>query len=224
MLATDQLKAVLFDLDGTLINTIDIYFELLEQVFEEFGAKMPSRELIRHLMFYEGGYWENWDKAVTGDEGGVLKAKIWEIFHQRVRERYSEMVDFLPGAVETLKYLHRGKYMLGLVTSSKLADHKHLFSGTRDVILHSLLDVIITRDSVSRLKPAPDPILAAIEKLGVEPASTVYVGDTPLDIISGRAAGVKTVAVLSGLGTREILQKEKSDLILDDITGLSGIL
>jgi len=94
------------------------------------------------------------------------------------------------GALGILRRLKQDGYRLGLVSNSNLLVVREVLGAKR---VHSLFDVVVTRECVERMKPYPDMVLAACEKLGVHPSNTLVVGDSWVDIVAGFAAGAKTV-------------------------------
>ena len=86
------------------------------------------------------------------------------------------------------------------------------------------MEVVIAADDVPRKKPAADPLLECSWRLGVRAEDSVYVGDSRTDVQAGIAAGMKTVAVLTGFDLRVALIKENPDAVMDSIAGLKGIL
>ena len=86
--------------------------------------------------------------------------------------------------------------------------------------LRELLAVVITTDDAPRRKPAPDPLLEGARRIGLPAADCVYVGDSHVDIRAGRAAGMRTVAVLTGLDDAATLRREEPTLLLDNVEDL----
>ena len=89
---------------------------------------------------------------------------------------------------------------------------RHLFSG------------IVGREDVEIRKPHPEPIHKCLGHLGLAPQETVYIGDSPIDIQAGKAAGVYTIGVLTGTSPRDVLHLESPDHILDTVAGLHSLL
>jgi len=86
--------------------------------------------------------------------------------------------------------------------------------------LRDLFDIILAREDISKCKPNPEGILQIARTMETKTTDCVYVGDSPADIAAGRAAGTKTVGVLTGLSSREQLRKEKPDLLVNSISDL----
>jgi phosphoglycolate phosphatase-like HAD superfamily hydrolase len=86
--------------------------------------------------------------------------------------------------------------------------------------LKDCIDIVITRNEVQRLKPAPDAIIECIKMLDLSPEDCIYIGDSVVDILAGKSAGTKTVGVLTGVSSYENLKKENPDIIIRDISEL----
>lgn len=131
-----------------------------------------------------------------------------------------EHVRPFPEVESVLKNLKKRAFKVGAVTSSWGSVFRPLES-------HSLahyFDVFISRDDGFRLKPAPDSILECLKRMEVAPGSALTVGDSPVDIRAGKAAGTLTIGVLSGIGTREQLEAEGPSAILEGIADLLPLL
>ena len=112
--------------------------------------------------------------------------------------------------VEVLPRLRAQGRRLGLVTAKRRATVRLAFDRLPE--LESNFDVVVTGDDTERHKPAPDPILAAVERMGASPDEAVYVGDSPFDIRAAKAAGVYAVAVgWGGIHGDDVLQREEPD-------------
>ncbi len=105
---------------------------------------------------------------------------------------------------------------MGLVTTRGRQTTEQFLT---DQGLLDLFEVIVTRDDVRRLKPHPEPILQAMEKLGAEPERCVMVGDTSVDVMAARAANINSIAVLCGFGQRKDLKD--ADIILESTIDLT---
>jgi HAD superfamily hydrolase (TIGR01509 family) len=129
-------------------------------------------------------------------------------------------VDLVPGAEHLLKKLHERNVKLGLVTSTlgrfiefKLIPLKKC--GVRD-----LFQSVITLDDVKNRKPSGDPLVECARRLEVSPGKCAYVGDAAGDIVAGKAAGMRTIGVLTGLDDYQALKGEDPDMILDSVSQL----
>ena len=127
----------------------------------------------------------------------------------------------VPGAESLLKKLHASKVKLGLVTSTlgRFIEFKLIPLKKRG--LHGLFQSVITLDDVEKRKPSGDPLLECARRLGENPEKCAYVGDATVDIAAGKAAGMKTIAVLTGVDDYEALKGEGPDLILNSVSQLA---
>lgn len=189
--------AVLFDLDGTLVDSIELLIASMEYSFEG-RTRRPSVEqwvqLIGTPLDTMLGKW-----AESADDVVALRARYRE--HQLIW--HDSMVKLYPGMVDTVRALHAAGHPLGIVTSKmeygarralKLAD------------IESCFDVVVGIEQTVKHKPEPEPVWYALEKLGATRERAVFVGDSTHDMHAGRAAGVITVAALWGPYSRAQLE------------------
>ena len=216
--------AVIFDLDGTLIDSTDVYLRILNVAFERLGLPLFSKEDILDLLI-EGDF--DWNKILPADLKGrkeEIIQKAMEIIREIYPQMFREEVKLIPGAADILREISGRGMKIGLVTST---DAKNLApklyplqaSGVED-----LLQVIITTDKTPNRKPSADPLIECGKRLCVEMEKTVYVGDSRVDIRAGKAAGTMTVGVLTGVDGYEALSAEAPDAILDSVVELREIL
>jgi HAD superfamily hydrolase (TIGR01509 family) len=131
-------------------------------------------------------------------------------------------VEPLDGVEEILSLLHSRGYKLALVTN---ASDDTLKIAKKELKALKKFDAIVTRNMVKRMKPYPEAVLKAINKLKKDPKSCVMIGDFPQDIKAGKAAGIKTIAILGDNGkyTENIIKKLNPDIILKSIHELEDI-
>jgi len=219
-LKREDVHAVLFDLDGTLIDSDDSairdWTQKLKPVAWLFRNRDPER-FLRHLVM-------NGEGLVNGsllllDKLGLdpLVFAFSDFLRRSWRGRGRNFLP-VPGALEMLESL-RGKYRLGVVTTRRRKDAQAFLSqiGSAD-----LFEVVIAREDVRRLKPHPEPILKAAQALNLPPEQCLMVGDTSPDVRSAKRAGAQAAGVLCGLGTLDDLKS--ADLILASTADLSSHL
>jgi len=225
-LSFDKLNvdAVIFDLDGTILDAIGIYYQIIEIVFQHLGMPMPPVDMIREAA--KNGDFE-WDEVLPGktrQEKNRLIKKAGVVVAEIYPKMFEKNVQLIPGAKETLQHISQKGIKIGLVTSTprqnlSLKQHSLVNAG-----IEELLEVVIAADDVPRKKPAADPLLECRRRLGIRAEDSVYVGDSRTDVQAGIAAGMKTVAVLTGFDLKDALIKESPDAVIDSIADLEGIL
>jgi HAD superfamily hydrolase (TIGR01549 family) len=217
LIAGRPVEAVLFDLDGTLVETDDALAEQLAERLEPVSRVLPGRDTDRAarrlVMASEGpanGVLTFLDKLGLDDESFVLARSLRR---RKARKQFAE-VRLVSGAVDVLREL-ADRYRLGIVTTRSLAEAKALLERHG---LQDLVPVVVARDSTHRLKPHPLPVQEAAEQLGVDVRRCAMVGDTRVDLRAAKEAGAVAVAVLSGFGGRRDLAD--ADITLEDVTEL----
>ncbi|MEU8981525.1 HAD-IA family hydrolase [Streptomyces sp. NPDC048309] len=183
-----SLQAVLFDMDGTLVDTERLWWEAVEQVADGLGRRLTGAdqpEVLGRPVEYTAA----WLSGIAGGPAEEIAAELHREFAARVRTGVVPR----PGALRLLQELAREGVPTALVTASPRA--------VADTVLEALgaehFGVSVTADDTARTKPAPDPYLAASRALGVEPAACVAVEDTQTGVSSAEAAGCAVLAVPS---------------------------
>ena len=211
-------RGVLLDLDGTIADSIDFFYALTCEVLASADVLPPPREDVLAaiadgipppLRFLPPTF-PNRDRFLE------------EVYHQRWPEwvaRYGTEVQPLPGACEAVAALHRRGLLLALITSS---------SGPLPFLdrweIREYFHAIIGRDDVSEIKPHPEPLVSGLARLDLPPADALNVGDTPLDVRAGTAAGIRTIGVLTGAGTADQLRAEGAAVVLPSLSELLDFL
>lgn len=206
-------STVLFDLDGTLINTVPLIVESCHHTFAHFGHAGASDEEVRSWI---GLTLEDTFAPFAGDATAEW-VDVYKRFNHAVHD---ERVSAFAGMPELVNGLFSAGCAVGVVTAKypDLARRGLRISGFPE------LNPLIGNGDVERNKPAPDPILKAMELVGAEAASTVYIGDAGTDIMAGQAAGVDTIGVTWGAGTREQIDAAKPSHVVTSVAGLERLL
>jgi HAD superfamily hydrolase (TIGR01549 family) len=213
-----RIKALCFDVDGTLSDTDNLYSQNISRFFPRFLFKDPARVARRFIMRIEAP-----GNALLGlaDTLGIDDEMIGIIHWLSRRRKYSSKKFLLvPGVDEMLKQLY-GRYPMAVI-SARDEDGTRAFLEQFDLVKY--FDVIVTGLSTKHTKPYPDPILFAAQKMNVSPEACLMIGDTTVDIRAGKSAGAQTVGVLCGFGEEPELQKMGADLILEDTPKLLDVL
>ncbi|HMB23466.1 MAG TPA: HAD family hydrolase [Anaerolineales bacterium] len=212
-----RIKALCFDVDGTLSDTDDQYAQKIVDLLPRFLFRNPMQTARRLVMWVEAP-----GNALLGfaDRIGIddeMTAFIDLI--NRNRKHTTKKFLLVPGVDEMLAQIH-GLYPMAVVSAR---DEKSTLRFLEQFDLCKYFDVIITGLSAPHTKPYPDPILLAAQKMGVHPAQCLMIGDTTVDIRAGKAAGAQAVGVLCGFGEEDELRQLGADLILRSTSELTGI-
>ncbi|HEX9910767.1 MAG TPA: HAD-IA family hydrolase, partial [Desulfatiglandales bacterium] len=143
-----------------------------------------------------------------------------EVIRDMYPRVFEDRVNVVPGADQLLRKLHDRKVKLGLVTSTLGRFIEFKLAPLKRCGVHHLFDSVITLDDVKNRKPSGDPLLECARRLEENPEKCAYVGDTTGDIVAGKAAGMRTIGVLTGLDDYQALKREDPDLILDSVSQL----
>jgi pyrophosphatase PpaX len=209
------LQTFLFDLDGTLIDSVRLILDSYHHALAAHGLPPRSdEEWLRGVgtpLTVQLAEWR---------DQGMLEALI-ATYREFNLANHDRMVTAYPGVVAAVEGIRRAGRATGLVTSK---NRPGAVRGLRLVGLESMMDVLVCADEVANPKPHPEPVEKAVALLGADPRSTVYVGDSIHDLVSGRAAGVRTAAALWGPFGREHLAGATPDYWLERPENLLDLL
>jgi len=218
MTGSGRLRAVLLDLDGTIADSIDFFYGLACEVLLAAKCAPPERAIVLESIAMGIVPHERLLPSDLPDREAFLAALYRDHWPNWLR-RYGTEIEPLAGAVTTMEVLGARGLLLGLVTSS---------SGALPFLdrwgVRSAFTTIVRRDDVRRIKPDPEPLLLALERLGVAAEDVLHVGDTPLDVRAGLAAGLPTIGVLTGAGTEAQLREAGAADVLPSIANLLEFL
>jgi pyrophosphatase PpaX len=209
-----MIKAILFDLDGTLINTNNLIMQSFKHAFKTYlNRDIEESEIVKF-------FGVPLEKAVAsfGEENaeGIIKA-----FREFNEEKHDELAEGFEGIEEALKSLKAMGLSLGIVTSKRqLMAHRSL----KLINIFDYMDVIITPEDTDKHKPDPDPIFKACEVLKVSPAEIIMVGDSIYDIQCGINAGSETCAVTYTEFAMDEIKELNPQYIVDNIMDLVDII
>ena len=217
-------EAVMFDLDGTLIDSVPIYYKIIDIVFAKLGVPAVSRETLMEAMDDGEFDWscvlpehmKSRKIELTEKARGIVDKIAPQLFHKQIK--------LIPGTVVTFRKIASLGVKIALVTSTPAQQLDVKMIPLSHAGLAHLFEVIVTADDVRNKKPSAEPLVQCSQKLGVPLKKCVYVGDTRVDIRAGKAAGMKTVGVLTGFDDYDALKKEAPDAIIDSIAQLGETL
>ena len=203
--------AFLFDLDGTLVDSVYQHVLAWREALEAGGIRLAVWRIHRQIGM-SGGLFVNALLRETGHTVSTEEAQRLQQLHGEAFKRYAPQVRPLPGAVELLSYLTESGVPWSIATSGRLE------SASLSLRLLGIPDgvPIITRDMVHHAKPDPDLFLVAAEKLGVAISDAVVVGDSIWDLLAARRARALGVGLLSGGYGREELERSGAYRVYND--------
>lgn len=222
-------RAILFDLDGTLIDTTGLILACFDHSWRSVTGRGRSREALvdtfgmplREAMKRLASEPENSELARQGCglDPHLIEQLLLE-YRSFNLANHDGMVSSFVGAGSVIAELRNRGYLVGVVTSKSRELGQR---GLELCALDRLLDVAVFLEDTDHHKPRPEPVLKALEKLNARPSLAAYVGDSRHDLVAGRAAGVQTVAALWGPSTRESLEQENPDFKAESISDLLDI-
>jgi pyrophosphatase PpaX len=208
--------AVLFDLDGTLIDSIELILNSAKHAFRDRNGHVPTdAEWLTGVGIPLATMFRRYARDEADVDALIAKYREYQLAnHDRLVTSYDLVV-------ETVDGLRAAGHPLGIVTSKTgwLAQR-----GLDNVGLGSHFDVIVGCDTCEKHKPDPGPVSFALDKLGYEPDDAVFVGDSIYDMEAGNAAGVTTIGALWGPFSREDLAASRPTHYLERISDLPKLL
>ena len=189
-----SVKAVLFDLDGTLVDSLPEIYEGVRRTSADMGYTPPTQKQVGDMIGRGPGVLVDRVCGLLGfDDTGRRE------FMDRLVDNWAEtdgrLITFYPGVLDGLRMLRRAGVKTALVTN-KLRSLTVSFLRYREI--EPLFDAVVAGDDCAKNKPAPDMLIKALEELGVSAADAVMVGDSRNDALAARAAGVAAALVETG--------------------------
>ncbi|WP_339312214.1 pyrophosphatase PpaX [Paenibacillus sp. FSL M7-0896] len=212
-----MIECVLFDLDGTIVNTNELIINSFMHALKENNLPALTREQIIPLM---GTTLQQQLGAFSGLELkdiGVLERS----YRSYNNAHHDELVQAFPYVNETMEELQRRGIKLGIVTT-KIRPNTLKSLEMFDLLKY--METIVTVNDVTHPKPHPEPVLTAVANLGVDPAKTLMVGDSAVDIQSAKAAGVRVAGVAWSLKGEAVLRTYDPDYIIQEMKDLYSIV
>jgi len=205
-------RAVVFDLDGTLLDSLASHHTVYRKVFAELGLRLEDADYARH-------YSPNW--YIFYERMGVPQARWADADRIWLRHYMEEVPQPREGADALLAAVKNSGRSLGLVTSgerSRVECDIHRVGWTQ------VFGIVVCGGDVEQRKPLPGPLLHALAALRTAPSFALYVGDTIEDVQMGKAAQTLTAAVLGGFSGREVLEAASPDYLVGSLPELIELL
>ena len=210
------MEMICFDLDNTLINSDRAHYRAYNRALKELGFKnFPFNKMVKHF----GAPKEEIAKILTSSKSPRIIYKITYLHAKYLVNEAKKDARKIKGSEKTLKLLKK-KYELGLLSNNS---HSNILSLLKSANLEkNLFDVILGNDDVKNSKPYPDEILKAEKLLHLK--ALYMVGDSIYDVIAGKKAKVKTIAVLTGHYSKNTLKKYNPDYIVKSVKDILKIV
>lgn len=210
-------KLVVFDLDGTLVDSVKVHAEGWAYAFNVLGLANVRADTLENLIGLPG---DTIVERVLGQVGLVHYQKIrWFKDRHFLKHVMRNSVRLFPDVMRCLQYLRRRNYLLGIATSTP---NYILIPLLEKLNIIEYFDIVVGGDEVSRGKPEPDIFLKAAEKAGLSPREVVVVGDTTYDTTPARKVGMFSVLIARSKHLR--LSKVVADAVIADLNDLSAFL
>lgn len=220
-----QIKAILFDVDGTLSNTDDrmvarlaTFLKPISWFFKNQDPHKFSRRVVMAMETPGNLIYTIADRI--GIDAPIARYFRWLSQRRQPKKIVHDCFWIIPGVYEMLEYL-AASYPLGVVSARDAGSTQHFLDFFN---LTAFFQVIVTSQSCTHTKPFPDPVIYAAQRLAVNPETCVMIGDTVVDIQSGKSAGAQTIGVLCGFGTEKELKRVGANMILSATTDITSVL
>ena len=205
------LRGVLFDWDGTLIDSYRADASAYLAMFKEMGIVWGIEELERH-------YSPDWYQVYRAAK---LPPRLWEQADRVWRTHYAKHRPKLISSARRVLEIIRTKHLLGLVTSG---DRDRVARQLREFRLTRLFSARVCSGDTRRKKPHPEPLRLALRQMELPAACCVYVGDAPQDVEMARRAGVRAIGVLGPFPTEKRLRASQPEFLIGSLAELPGLL
>ncbi|MFD3446517.1 pyrophosphatase PpaX [Microbacteriaceae bacterium 4G12] len=209
-----KVNTVLFDLDGTLINTNELIIASFLHTLDKYYPGKYTRE---DVLPFIGPSLDETFSSIDAER----TEELIECYRYFNHENHDALVEEFETVYETVKELYEKGYKLGVVTTKI---RKTVEMGLKLGRLMEFFDVVVTADDVEHVKPDPEPILKALALLDSKPEEAIMVGDNHHDILGGKNAGTKTAGVAWSLKGQKYLESYHPDYILGKMSDLLTIL
>lgn len=211
-------RAVLFDIDGTLVDSVGAFLEVARVAARPHGLEVTERQ-VRDCLATASNFWKRVVPDARPDCEAVRKALSAEAAREwpRVLREHGKV---FAGLAQTLDAMKGRGIALGIVSGAR----PEVLELLREAGILDRFDSVVLAADVSRRKPHPEGIVKCLRQLGVAPERAVYIGDTPIDIQASRAAGVRAVGVLSGACDSATLSAHEPDRLVLSHAGLAQVV
>lgn len=187
-----MIRAAIFDLDGTVVDSNDLHVEAWDETFRHFGKEFSQREL--HRQIGKGG--DNYlPEFLSATEMRQMGAEVEKYRADLFKEKYLAKVQPFPRVHELFQRLRDDGKRIALASSGNDAEVEHY---VKLAALGELIEARTSKSDVAHSKPNPDVFAAALHLLHLQPQDAIVIGDTPYDVQAAKKIGLPTIALLCG--------------------------
>ena len=202
-------KYIIFDLDGTLLNTLEDLRDSVNYSLTEHGYPTRSLEEIRN--FVGNGVAVLMHKSVPTGTDEEIEKDCLAVFKAHYKENMNNETCLYDGIPELLKTLRKNGHKIGVVSNK----FEPAVKGLCDIYFKDLIDLAAGQTETRQRKPAPDGVFYAMDELGAEKEQTVYVGDSEVDVETARNSGLPCIGVTWGFRDRFVFEERNAEYIVD---------
>ena len=216
-----EIEAVIFDIDGTIIDSLAMYHECLNRELEKAGFQPVSKEFLNRNLAAGVSLRDILEKILSDYRNdfdieemidGILK-RFWQ---------EDPKVTLLPGVKDTFDFLKSRGVRIGLASGrTSEAAYEWKKFGNFEIGRH--IDVIVTRSEVEKRKPAPDVIIECAHRIGVIPEECMVVGDSVSDVIAAKGAGSVAIGVTTGVDNFKSLKNAGAEVVIERLDHLISL-
>jgi len=210
------INLIVFDLDGTLVDSRDDIVNAVNFTLKKIGLKERS---ISEITSYIGTGIEELIRKSLGNKQEVLLTKALSVFEEYYREHSTDNSVLYPNVKEILEYFENKRKVI--VTNR---NYEFALIALNKLGINDYFENILGGDDIGCMKPSSCPLDKSMNRLNTNKEETIIVGDMDIDIIAGKRAGVITCGATYGIGKREDIIKAKPDFIINDIIDLKSII
>ncbi len=218
-----DVRAVIFDIDGTLVDSFEAYYEVFNQGIAVLGAGPVARAVLRENLAKGLGLREILQNVLATPVDDVTYEACREEIHSLFKQVELEGVKLFPGTEELFKHLVGKGIKIGIATG-RTSSPEDEWLRFRRLGLDSYISALVTSREIEHRKPAPDVIIECARRLKVSTENCIVVGDTEPDIMAARRAGAIAVAVTTGHEDEDVLLKAEPEILFRTTSDLMGYM
>jgi len=207
---------IIFDLDGTLVDSRDDIANAVNFTLKKIGLKEKS---ISEISSYIGTGIEDLIGKSLGNKQEVLLTRALSVFEKYYRKHSTDNSVLYPNVKEILEYFKNKRKMI--VTNR---NYEFALIVLNKLGIYDYFENVVGGDDIGCMKPSSCPVDISMNRLNTNKEEAIIVGDMDIDIVAGKKAGIITCGVTYGIGKKEDIIKAKPDFIIDDIINLKNII